>query len=425
MRRLFYLLALSGCMGPWPEVRVVEPIRSASLWTSDTTWVLEGLIYVESGAQLTIEPGTRVLGEAGSALIVTRGARILARGERDEPVVFSSNKAPGSRAAGDWGGLVMLGSAPVNLPDAKIEGVPEGETRANYGGSEPNDPCGTLEYVRIEFAGFEAYRDNELNGLTLGGCGSGTIVRYVQVHRALDDGIEMFGGTADLQNVVISGAQDDSLDWDQGWKGRVQFGIIQQHPGEADAGIEADNLDEDNLAEPRSKPTLSNVTLVGTNLDGSDERGMVLRRGTGARILNSVITGFPQEALDLRDDATIANIEAGDLVIQGVLAHAVGADLVTVTRAEEGEEDDDGGFDEAAWFVAEGNAVVTGEILPRAFDIVAPDFTPAPGSRLSQPAVEVPQGEFWDQGATYFGAVPAISGTEAAWWTGWTAFPEN
>lgn len=132
----------------------------------------------------------------------------------------------------------MLGSAPVNRADAQIEGVPHGDTRGAFGGSDAGSSCGIMEYTRIEFAGFEVYANNELNGLTLGGCGDGTIVRHVQVHRALDDGIEVFGGTVDLQNIVITGAGDDSLDWDMGWRGRVQFLAIQQHADTGDNAFE-------------------------------------------------------------------------------------------------------------------------------------------------------------------------------------------
>ncbi|HBL87913.1 MAG TPA: hypothetical protein DD399_14085, partial [Alcanivorax sp.] len=138
-----------------------------------------------------------------------------------------------------------------------------------------------IEYARIEFAGFEVYANNELNGLTLGGCGSGTIVRHVQVHRSLDDGVEMFGGTADLRHVLITGAGDDSLDWDWGWRGRVQFLIDQQHPNSGDNAFEADNNGNQHDAEPMSEPVMYNVTLVSPRSHTRHHRAMTLREGTG------------------------------------------------------------------------------------------------------------------------------------------------
>lgn len=174
-------------------VRVDADITADTTWSSGSRYILEKTIYVEN-ASLTIEPGVVVEGESGSALVVTADAKLFVRGRADSPVVFTSAKPEGARARGDWGGVVLLGRAPVNEPNASIEGLPEGETRGGFGGSDVNDSCGVIEYARIEFAGFEVYKDNELNGLTLGGCGKHTIVRNVQVHRALDDGIEIFGG---------------------------------------------------------------------------------------------------------------------------------------------------------------------------------------------------------------------------------------
>ncbi|HAJ43650.1 MAG TPA: hypothetical protein DCM00_13520, partial [Alcanivorax sp.] len=196
-----------------------------------------------------------------SALVITRGASLHAAGNADMPIVFTSGQPQGTRAPGDWGGVVLLGSAPVNQADAHIEGVPANDTRGSFGGDDADGSCGVLEYARIEFAGFEVYANNELNGLTMGGCGSGTIIRHVQVHRSLDDGVEMFGGTADLRHVLITGAGDDSLDWDWGWRGRVQFLIAQQHPNSGDNAFEADNNGNQHDAEPMSEPVMYNVTL--------------------------------------------------------------------------------------------------------------------------------------------------------------------
>lgn len=164
--------------------RIDSDIIIDTTWKAGKRYILEKTIYVEN-AHLTIEPGTVIEGESGSALVVTASARLFARGKADSPVVFTSARPKGERARGDWGGVVLLGKAPVNEPQASIEGLPEGETRGSFGGDDASHSCGVIEYTRIEFAGYEVYKDNELNGLTLGGCGSNTIVRNVQVHRTL------------------------------------------------------------------------------------------------------------------------------------------------------------------------------------------------------------------------------------------------
>ncbi|MEM6931310.1 MAG: serine/threonine-protein kinase, partial [Myxococcota bacterium] len=159
-------------------------------WTPEHRYVLTEPVFVEDG-MLTIQAGTEIQGREGSALVVTRSATLRAAGRSDAPIVFTSAQPVGARAPGDWGGVVLLGSAPVNVGDGRIEGVDPEDVRTAYGGDDPQSNCGVLEYVRIEFSGFEAWANSELNGLTLGGCGSRTIVRHVQVHRGLDDGVEL------------------------------------------------------------------------------------------------------------------------------------------------------------------------------------------------------------------------------------------
>ena len=148
----------------------------------------------------------------------------MADGTPDAPIIMSSDAAIGSRARGQWGGLIINGSAPTN------QGVTfgEGDTGA-FGGNNPSDSSGTLRYVRLEFAGIEFSPDNELNGIAFQGVGSGTIVDHVQVHMNQDDGIEMFGGTVNLKYVLVTGARDDSFDWTDGWTGKGQFWVAQQY----------------------------------------------------------------------------------------------------------------------------------------------------------------------------------------------------
>lgn len=397
-----------------------------TVWTADREYHLLDTVYVESGGSLTIEPGTRILGHPGSALIVTRDAAITARGTDKRPIVFTSVKPAGQRRRGDWGGVVLLGNAPVNTGTGHIEGIAEDDPRGNFGGNAESDNCGMLQYVRIEFAGAEFSADNELNGLTLGGCGSGTLLRFIQVHMGLDDGIEFFGGTANLKNVLITRPGDDGLDWDRGWRGNGQFIIVQLDSQDGDNAIEADNYKKDHNASPRSLPRLSNVTLVGSHSKEIAQRAMVLRRGTGADLRNFIISGFPKETIDIRDASTAALLETGELKFSGFLLADSGLGA-SAFPAEEGESDDDGGFDERAWFLDEQGdefAFARRSVLPQsAYTKHAPGFIPESSSPAAQSTTAVSQGEFWDEAANYQGAIRP--GNRVSWIHGWTAFPEN
>ncbi len=394
-------------------------------WTADKEWILDDLVYLEAGGRLVIDPGTRVLGRKGSALIITRDANLHARGTAALPIVFTSAAEAGQRKSGDWGGLVLLGNAPVNVADARIEGVPEGDTRAAFGGVDTSSNCGVLEYARVEFAGFEAYANNELNGLTLGGCGSNTIVRNVQVHHALDDGIEVFGGTVDLKHILITGAGDDSLDWDMGWTGRVQFLVVHQFPGVGDNAFEGDNNGDDPLAVPVSEPTFYNVTLISASSADKHQRAMTLRRGTGGHFNNMIVQGFSGELIDIRDVATVERLASSQMTFDALIAQRIGSTGKEFFAAEPGEKDDDGGFDEAEYFAGLESVVLgarTG-LTGGAEHTRAPNYTPLlRGVSARGEQLQLPQGEFWDEAAAYYGAVRP--GIKASWLDGWTAFPE-
>lgn len=403
-------------------VRISQDVIADTTWEAGKTYVLEKTIYVDQVASLTIESGVTVQGERGSALIVTRDGKLFSRGSADAPVVFTSAQAEGQRKRGDWGGIALLGRAPVNQPNAAIEGVPEGDSRGQFGGNDLQDSCGVLQFTRIEFAGFEVYKNNELNGLTLGGCGQNTIVQNVQIHRALDDGIEMFGGQVDLKNVVVTGAGDDGIDWDWGWTGRVQFAVIQHHPDDGDNGFEGDNNGDDHNARPRSEPTFYNVTMVGGGLSAKKHRGMVIREGSGGHFHNMIIDSYGIEAIDLRDEVS-ALIGAGSLEFSGNIVASTGN--LGQSADEQGDTDDDYGFDEKAWIRSSGNGNnfrVESAMMAAARSVSAPNFLPIMTSRQMQ-AVAPPQSEFFDESATYQGAINPIA--EKSWLEGWTAFPES
>jgi hypothetical protein len=208
---------------------------------ADTVYTLQGTVTVPDGVTLTVEAGTLVLGDvsvAPTALVVLQGGRLVAEGTAEAPIVFTSSNPAGSRARGDWGGVLLNGRSVCNFPDSDdcvAEGFP-----ATYGGSILDDDSGRLAYVRIEFAGYEASLGNELNALTLNAVGSGTTLHHIQTHMGLDDGFEWFGGTVDLKYALASGISDDSFDYSTGWQGRGQFWIALQDPDDADTGFEAD-----------------------------------------------------------------------------------------------------------------------------------------------------------------------------------------
>lgn len=274
--------------------------------TNNNTYQLSGGVFVGGdntrSTRLTIQPGTIIKGQSGrDYLVISRGSQILANGQANAPIVFTSDR----QVRGGWGGLIINGNAPINgctIGVCEAEG--EGST-GKYGGSDPNDNSGTLRYVRVEYSGFQITPENELNGIAFQGVGAGTTVEYVQVHQTADDGVEFFGGTVNARNLVVTGARDDSIDWVNGWQGKIQYAVVKQFDDEANNGIEADNLKSNQAAQPQSLPELANLTLIGTSASAAKGgAGILLRAGTGARIYNSIITGFKKSCLDIDDSTT-------------------------------------------------------------------------------------------------------------------------
>lgn len=418
--------------GPAPGSTIVHSatVTASTRWSADFIHELAQPIYVSPGVRLVIEAGAVVRGRPGSALIVRAGAELEAVGTAQRPIVFTSARPVGQRSAGDWGGVALLGNAPVNVGQGRLEGVPPVDQRTRYGGADPSHPCGVLRYVRIEFAGYRLYTNNELNALTLAGCGDGTIVEYVQTHRGLDDGVEVFGGTVGLSHVVVSQPGDDGFDWAQGWRGVVQFLIVQMGRADGDSAIEADNEELMFDAQPRSSPQLYNVTLVGGGRSSMvGQRGMVLRRGTAGALTNTLILGFSTEAIDIRDVATRdclrgeASCGSDRLQLRGLWLFDVGPDGTTYFSSE---ADDDGALDERSELVRTDNLVRIGvdPQLLSPYDPLRPGFQPTAGSPIATSSISVmpPQAEMIDETARFVGALrPGV----AAWTDGWTAFPEN
>lgn len=269
-------------------------------FSADTTYILQGMVFVNSGSVLTIEAGTVVKGlpgeaENASALIVARGAKIMAIGTAEKPIIFTAeaddlNKSLSFSDRGLWGGLILLGNAKINtVPNMKnIEGIPTTETRGEYGGTDDADNSGVLTYVSIRHGGTNIGADNEINGLTLGAIGSGTKIEYIEVIANNDDGIEFFGGTVDVKNAVIAYCADDSYDWDQGYRGRGQFWLaVQSADIASDRLCELDGADlpEDGL--PFGGGTIYNATLIGAG-EAAAKRTLTFRANGGGAFFNCV-----------------------------------------------------------------------------------------------------------------------------------------
>lgn len=394
-------------------------IRTSVTWTNDRHWVLRGAVFVEDGAVLTIQPGTRVVGESGSVgtLIVSRGGRLHAVGTREAPIVFTSDQPPGERGRGDWGGIILNGRAPLNVPGGEAEG--EGDTGI-YGGNDPNDSSGHMRFVRVEFAGTEFSPDNELNGIAFQAVGRGGSYEYIQVHMNRDDGIEMFGGSVDLKRVVLTNIADDSIDWTFGWNGRLQFAVASQRGDDADNGIEADNNEFNNELLPRSNPTIFNITLCGDpDFDEGPEstRGMILRRGTAGRIHNFIVAGFKTLGIDVNGSSSLNQGNLGNLVVSHGILWRVGPAGTTYFTANTQSLVASGRFTNLRLGEDPG--------IGNCFDHERPDWRPRSRATLAggQMAPLLPPNDGWFEVVTFVGGVGPDP--EDDWISGWTAFPQS
>jgi hypothetical protein len=289
-------------------------ISGPRLLDSDSIYILNGKTYVSGTGVLTIQPGTRIEGRRkatpaeASALVVTRGGKIIANGDSCNPIVFTARIDSGNPTAdpGDWGGVVILGNATVNRVNPVIEGIdlptlPPGIS-VTYGGNNDTDSSGVMEFVRIEYAGAVLTSNRELNGLTLGGVGSRTVLHHIECAWGADDAFEFFGGTVNAKYLVALDMNDDGLDFDFGYRGAIQFALVVRsrccfNQIYADAnGIECDN--DETCAPgaaptPRTRPILSNITIVGgSSVLSGTLNGVRFRRNTDYVMRNSIIEGY-------------------------------------------------------------------------------------------------------------------------------------
>ena len=410
-------------------------------------YLLQGNVYVPTGITLTIEPGTKIFGDQTTkgTLIVSQGGKIMAEGTQTNPIVFTSSKAAGSRNYGDWGGLVLMGSAPINRP---LSTPAEGGISGDFGGANATDNSGVVKYVRIEFAGVPLNTDanSEINGLTLYGVGSGTTLDYIQVSYSGDDSYEWFGGTVNAKHLVAQRGWDDDFDTDFGFTGKIQYAVSLRDPQYADQsgsnGFESDNFNPgtpatgDNAGLPLTAPVFSNVSIfvtggapVATQQAGSGvyQSAMHLRRNTSTSVFNAVFVGQP-EGLRLDGTSTWANVQAGTMQLAGVTLANNTTPFVVASNTGTGAFT---ATDVQTWFNATGknNAVVTQANLgtlglnTNTFNLTAPNFLLASTSPLLTGAV------FTDKGAdAFFDKVNyrgAFNGTDN-WLQGWTNFdPQN
>ena len=384
--------------------------------TADVDWVLRGGVFIGDDINpttITIDAGTTIYGESATdgMLVIRRNSQIIAEGTAEAPILMTSSKNDGSRARGDWGGLIINGNAPINAcADAEAdacEAYGEGGT-GWYGGNDPEDSSGVLNYVVVEFAGTLISPDNELNGIAFQGVGAGTEVDFIQVHLNADDGVEFYGGTVSAKHILVTGAGDDSVDWTDGWQGNAQFVVVQQYDDNGDNGIEADNNGEANDADPMSEPTLANVTLIGSPDSEDSDVGILLREGTGAHIVNSMILGFNDACLDIDHEATWSNIDSGDVTLEGV----------ALSCETSFKDDDESADDVETFFLAgTGNSTTAAGVVD-GFNLEAPDYR---ANADVADAVESTHLTGWFDAVDYIGAV----GPDSDWTAGWTSHAMN
>jgi hypothetical protein len=359
---------------------------------ADETWSgvikLDGWVYVDEGATLTIEAGTIIRGTAKSGLIIERGGKIMAVGTQNAPIVFTSNQAAGLRANSDWAGLVLCGYGVNNLPGG--EGIAEGGIESPYGGNDPNDNSGVLKYVRIEFPGFEIATGSEVNGLTFCSVGDGTTIDYVQVSYSGDDGYEWFGGSVNAKHLISYKTEDDDFDTDNGYSGLVQFALISRDPDIVDSdtanAFESDNDANGSENTPFTHAVFSNISAFGPfatsglDLEKNHEDGaaMRLRRSTQLQIYNALFVGWGR-GVRMESDNSMTAAEDGLLNVNNTIIAGVENDKYKV----DGTVFDAAGLE--TWFLTtdkrnkmldtQAEAKVTDPFNYNTFD-----FQPAPGS---------------------------------------------
>ena len=365
---------------------------------------------------VTIAPGVTIFGSDGrDSLNVSRGSQLRAVGTAAAPIIFTSRQdVEGTATAtsrSDWGGLNLNGRAPINHCSAggsvggAVDCVKNGEGGSGlFGGATADDDSGILNYVRVQYAGFAFSSSNELNGIAFQGVGSDTEVDFIHIHNNGDDGVEFFGGTVNAKHIVVSGADDDSVDWTDGWIGKLQHVIVAMPTDAAgNRGVEGDNRSSSPTNTPVSTPTIANFTLIGAetgsvslpNGDGKSDDGVKLRAGTAGRLVNGIVTGFEQ-GIDYDDNGQ----PGGAPAIESILVTGNGTNLETEAAGLGGAN-----INTAGPLTLSAPTGITATLIPDAATLA--------GTTAVDPSTIDP---FFDA-ATYVGAVADASDT---WYVGWT-----
>lgn len=426
---------------------------NTTLYT-DTTYTLSGFIQVTNGATLTIQPGTTIRGNYGSALFVLRGAKIRAVGTAALPIVFTSSEPVGSRKPGDWGGLVIVGNARINRSSPVIlEGTGTNAGQAptiDYsGGTNDADDSGELRYVRVEFAGFATAPEQELNSFTFAAVGSGTKFGYLQSVSGLDDSYEFFGGQADGHHFVSYESGDDHFDMSEGYQGRLQYliafqskvlvprtgaGTVSGDPqGIENDGCAGANCLSGQASQPYTIPLVANFTMVGTGANAAVEAtsggiGMMLRRGVGGYYINGVVARWPRAGVSIRDQATNDRIVAGDLQLKNILFAEVPVMFQPQTPGSSTLQFSVDSTANALERTA-GTAASLFTALPSAPTAGAAfDWTPSAGSPARTGGLATFSGQIQAKaGTTVTGTAfrGAADPSGAKWWADWTRYYQN
>ena len=309
------------------NINVPRTITTNTTWTSDNVYLLQGYTFVTNNATLTIQPGTVVKGKVSTgadaaALIITRGAKIMAEGTATAPITFTSelDNLSGNLGVNDtglWGGVIIMGNATIN---SRANGQPAGTPAqdqveglsvtgdeiafATFGGTNDDDNSGVMRYASIRHGGAVIGGDNEINGLTLGGVGRGTTIEYIEIFANKDDGLEFFGGTVNTRNIVCAFGNDDGPDFDQGYRGNMQFlFVIQTDIGSdrGDKGIEWDGATSPLDATPKAVVTVANGTFIGIGASGGANTAINIRDNVEAKLYNSVFVNYAK-GLDIEND---------------------------------------------------------------------------------------------------------------------------
>jgi len=375
-------------------------------WTANNTYILDGMIFVNNGQTLTIEAGTVIKGRAGqgenaSALIIARGGKIMAEGTAEFPIIFTAeaddlNGSVADLDDGLWGGLIILGKASLNtVPnDQQIEGIPQTEPRGVYGGTDDNDNSGTLKYISIRHGGTDIGEGNEINGLTLGGVGSGTVIDYIEVIANKDDGVEFFGGKPNLSHIIVAFCGDDSFDYDQGYRGNGQFWAAIQGFDRGDRLGEHDGGTDPETGVPYSIPMIYNATYIGRG-DGAGKKVITFRDNAGGHYANSIFYG-QVKGIDIEllvGECSYTRFDNNELTLKNNIFYSITGDpILNISAADDVNPTVS---EEAVTIVGEYFDTAMNEVYDPGFNVTASIFNIIPSNDVSANMTSIPADEFF------------------------------